>query len=61
MTEAHYDHSKKEFIIHSPNRDAMKFWIGAAANLATVAVVWAQLYIGETCHGVHVFIVPLRN
>jgi hypothetical protein len=24
---------------------AMKFWIGAAANIATVSVVWAQLFI----------------
>lgn len=39
----------------------MKFWIGAAASTATVTVAWAQLYIGETCYGVHIFIVPLRD
>ena len=39
----------------------MKFWIGAAASTATVTVAWAQLYIGETCYAVHIFIVPLRD
>lgn len=61
LTEAHYDHATQEFIIHSPTRDAMKFWIGAAANVANIAVVWAQLYIDGKCHGVHVYLVPLRD
>lgn len=39
----------------------MKFWIGAAGNLANMAVVWAQLYIKDKCYGVHAFIVPIRN
>jgi acyl-CoA oxidase len=39
----------------------MKFWIGAAANLATMTVCWAQLYIDGVCYGVHVFVVPLRD
>jgi len=24
----------------------MKFWIGAAANIANMSVIWAKLYIG---------------
>ena len=39
----------------------MKFWIGAAASTANMAVVWAQLYIDGVCYGVHVFAVPLRD
>lgn len=39
----------------------MKFWIGAAANVANIAAVWAQLYIDGKCHGVHVYLVPLRD
>jgi acyl-CoA oxidase len=39
----------------------MKFWIGAAGNVANIAVVWAQLYIDGKCHGVHVYLVPLRD
>lgn len=39
----------------------MKFWIGAAANVANIAAVWAQLYVDGKCHGVHVYLVPLRD
>lgn len=39
----------------------MKFWIGGAAQTANMAVIWAQLYIGEKCHGVHAYIVPIRD
>ena len=39
----------------------MKFWIGGAANIATMSVVWAQLYIKGKCYGVHAYIVPLRD
>lgn len=61
LTEAHYDHSTKEFIINSPSKDAMKFWIGAASEMANMSVVWAQLYIEGKCYGIHAFIVPLRD
>ncbi len=26
-----------------------------------MTVCWAQLYVDEVCHGVHAFIVPIRN
>jgi acyl-CoA oxidase len=39
----------------------MKFWIGAAANLANMAVVFAQLYIDGKCYGMHAYLVPIRN
>lgn len=39
----------------------MKFWIGGAANLANISTVWAQLYVGDKCHGVHAFVVPIRD
>ena len=39
----------------------MKFWIGAAAQLATMSVVWAQLVIDGKSQGPHPFIVPLRD
>ena len=45
----------------SPDNNAMKFWIGAAANIANISVIWAQLYIKDKCYGVHSFIVPLRD
>lgn len=39
----------------------MKFWIGGAAKTASMSVVWAQLYIGSKCYGIHAFITPLRS
>lgn len=39
----------------------MKFWIGAAANLANICVIWAQLQLNGKSHGVHAFIVPIRD
>lgn len=39
----------------------MKFWIGAAANLANISCIWAQLFVDGKNHGVHAFIVPIRE
>lgn len=61
QTTAHYDKESKEFIIHTPNEEAMKFWIGGAAKTSNMAVVFAQLYIEEKCHGPHAFLVPIRD
>lgn len=38
----------------------MKFWIGASANVANIAVIWANLFIKQKNYGIHAFIVPLR-
>lgn len=61
MTTAHYDKTREEFIINTPTDLAMKFWIGGASKSATIAVVFAQLYIEGRCEGPHVFLVPLRD
>lgn len=61
LTEAHYDHSTREFVINSPSKNAMKFWIGGAAETANMSVVWAQLYINGKSHGVHAYVVPIRD
>ena len=39
----------------------MKFWIGAAAEVAIFAVVWAQLVLDGKKYGPHPFIVPIRG
>lgn len=41
LTTAHYCKQTDEFIINTPCDLAMKFWIGAAAELANMCVVYA--------------------
>lgn len=51
----------QEFIIHSPDFEAAKFWVGNMGKTATHAVVFAQLYTPEgQCHGLHPFVVQVR-
>lgn len=59
-TTATYDKSKDEFIIHSPSVHAGKEYIGNALH-SKMAVVFAQLIIGDKSEGVHAFLVPLRD
>ena len=40
---------------------ALKWWIGAAAQIANTSVIWAQLIVNEENHGVHAFLVPIRS
>ena len=61
LTTAHYDAKTQEFVMNSPNDLAMKFWIGAAKDVADTSVIFAQLYIGEKNYGPHAFVVPLRS
>ena len=60
-TESIYDHERKEFIINSPTKTAMKFWIGAAAQMANMSIIWANLIVKGKKYGPHPFIVPIRN
>lgn len=60
-TEAHFDPASDEFVVHTPDDDARKDWIGNAACHGRMATVFAQLYTGDTCHGVHALLVPIRS
>lgn len=60
-TQARYDASAQEFVIHTPDDDARKDWIGNAARHARIAVVFAQLDVAGQQRGVHAFLVPLRD
>ncbi|XP_058286180.1 peroxisomal acyl-coenzyme A oxidase 3 isoform X2 [Hylobates moloch] len=61
-TTAHYDPATEEFIIHSPDFEAAKFWVGNMGKTATHAVVFAKLHVpGDQCHGLHPFIVQIRD
>lgn len=61
-TTATYDPATQEFVIHSETPNARKDYIGGAAESARVAAVFAQLITpdGEG-HGVHCFVVPIRD
>jgi acyl-CoA oxidase len=61
-TTATYDASTQEFVIDSPTATARKDYIGGAAETATVAAVFAQLITPDgQGHGVHCFVVPIRD
>lgn len=60
-TTATYDPERREFIIHTPTPDAYKEWIGNAALHGRMATVFAQLHVAGEEHGVHAFLVPIRD
>lgn len=60
QTTATYDASSSEFVINTPSDFAQKYWIGGAAISARWTVVFAQLYLNDTCYGIHVFLVRIR-
>ncbi|XP_026882225.2 acyl-coenzyme A oxidase-like protein [Electrophorus electricus] len=60
LTEARYDPSTQEFIIHTPCEEAQKMYIGNAMK-GNYAAVFAQLIINGESHGPHCFIVPIRD
>lgn len=48
--------------MNTPDIEAAKCWCGNMGKIATHAVVYAQLYTPDgSCHGLHPFIVPLRD
>uniref|UniRef100_A0A672KZ89 Acyl-CoA oxidase like n=1 Tax=Sinocyclocheilus grahami TaxID=75366 RepID=A0A672KZ89_SINGR len=55
ITEARYDQSTQEFIIHTPSEDAQKMYIGNAMK-GNYAAVFKMSFSGPHC-----FIVPIRD
>lgn len=62
QTTATFDIESDGFYLHSPDFMAAKCWVGNLGSASTHATVYAQLNLprGE-CHGVHAFLVPIRN
>src|SRR5688500_13277596 len=60
-TVATYDVEAQEFVIATPDDASRKDYIGNAAAHAELAVVFAQLEVAGEGHGVHAFVVPIRE
>jgi acyl-CoA oxidase len=60
-TTATYDPLTKTFVLNSPTLTSTKWWIGSLGLSANHAVLLAQLYTGGQCHGVHAFLVQIRD
>src|SRR3954447_6699878 len=60
-TTATYDPEAQEFVVHTPDDDARKDYIGNAARDGRLAVVFAQLIAGGEERGVHALLVPIRD
>ncbi|ELK14837.1 Acyl-coenzyme A oxidase-like protein [Pteropus alecto] len=60
QTEATFDLSAQEFVIHTPCEDAVKMYIGNAMH-GNYAAVFAQLIVDGRSQGPHCFIVPVRD
>jgi acyl-CoA oxidase len=61
QTTATYDAEARQFVINTPTDEARKDYIGNAACDGRVAAVFAQLEVNGEQHGVHAFVVPLRD
>jgi acyl-CoA oxidase len=60
-TTATYEAETGEFVVHTPDLDARKDYIGNAARDGRLAAVFAQLIVGGENRGVHALLVPLRD
>jgi len=61
QTTATYQQIDNTFIINTPTQNDRKTYIGNAAMHAQMATVFAQLIVGEEEHGIHAFLVPIRD
>ena len=61
QTTAIYQPDDKTFIINTPSQYDRKTYIGNAGMHAQMATVFAQLIVNEEEHGIHAFLVPIRD
>ncbi|MGY1661116.1 acyl-CoA dehydrogenase [Geodermatophilus sp. SYSU D00705] len=60
-TTCTYDPATQTFDLHTPHEGARKDYIGNAAQDGRMAVVFAQLVTNGERHGVHAWLVPIRD
>ncbi|CAH1130846.1 unnamed protein product [Ceutorhynchus assimilis] len=61
QTTATYDKEKRAFILNCKDFQAAKCWAGGLGQMATHAIVYAQLVTENINHGLHCFVVPVRD
>ena len=61
QTLARYDAETAEFVVNTPSTEAQKDWIGNAAVHGRLATIFAQLEVDGVQHGVHAFVIPIRD
>lgn len=60
-TTATYDPRSEEFVLHSPTLTSLKWWPGGLGKTCNHAIVMALLFTKGECHGMHGFLVQLRD
>ncbi|XP_013188653.1 probable peroxisomal acyl-coenzyme A oxidase 1 [Amyelois transitella] len=60
-TTATYDSDTKEFVLNTPTLSSYKWWPGGLGHTANYCIVVAQLYTKGECHGIHSFMVQIRE
>uniref|UniRef100_A0A8D8LI15 Acyl-coenzyme A oxidase n=3 Tax=Cacopsylla melanoneura TaxID=428564 RepID=A0A8D8LI15_9HEMI len=61
-TLARYCPKTQHFLLHTPNFEAAKCWVGSLGKCATHAIVFARLITPDSVdHGLHAFLVPIRD
>eukprot|EP00002_Diphylleia_rotans_P016704 TRINITY_DN3247_c0_g5_i1.p1 TRINITY_DN3247_c0_g5~~TRINITY_DN3247_c0_g5_i1.p1 ORF type:complete len:669 (+),score=153.34 TRINITY_DN3247_c0_g5_i1:60-2009(+) len=60
-TTATFDRATDEFVIHSPTQTSTKCWAGGLGKTSNTCVLPAKLIIDGKDHGLHIFLVPLRD
>lgn len=60
-TTAMYDKNTKEFIINTPDFESAKCWIGNLGKTASIILLFANLISEGESHGLHGFLVPVRD
>ena len=61
LTTATLDKSKDEFVINTPCIEATKYWPGDLGRFSSHAALFSRLLIDGQDHGVHCFLVQLRD
>ncbi|KAM3961267.1 acyl-CoA oxidase 3 isoform 2-T2 [Aphomia sociella] len=60
-TTATYVPEERRFILHTPDFEAAKFWVGCLGKCSTHAIIYAKLISKGKDHGLHAFVVPIRD